>query len=883
MSESATVRQIVKTTCCYCGVGCGVNAVVEDARLIAVSGDKAHPANRGRLCVKGSSLHETQENQDRLLSPRVLGEETDWDHALTHVAAGFSSIIQRHGPDAVAFYLSGQLLTEDYYVANKLIKGFIGTANVDTNSRLCMASAVVAHKRAFGGDLVPGCYEDLELADLVILTGSNTAYAHPIIYQRIASAKARRPEMKVVVIDPRRTATCDLADIHLPLKPGSDAFLFNGLLAYLAAEGGLDRDYIQKHCDGFEHALAAAVEQAGSVEQAAKMCDLPAAQLREVYRLFAATPCAVTLFSQGINQSSSGVDKGNAIINCHLASGKIGRPGATPFSITGQPNAMGGREVGGLANQLAAHMGFADPADVDRVARFWDAPNMAQKDGLKAVDLFQAIEDGRIKAVWVMATNPVVSMPNADKVKRALAKCELVVVSECVENTDTARMAHVLLPASTWSEKNGTVTNSERCISLQKGFLSPPGDALHDWQILCRFAQKLGFKQGFNYSHPAEIFREHAALSAFENDNSRGFDIGAMKDISLEQYQALEPVRWPVTAQAPQGTDRLFVDGQYFTPGRRAQLIPIWARLPDAAVAGDQILMNTGRIRDQWHTMSRTGTAPRLLSHTDEPHIDAHPEDIERLGLTVGALAQLESRQGRYFGRVKSSRAQRPGEIFVPMHWNGKYASCSRADALVGDVVDPLSGQPEFKHVPVTLSPFPQVWAGVLMCTEDITPELSYWSKISLEAGFKFRLAASSPNDWKGWLRLQFAHIETWTELLDSQQNFYRALGMCGGRVRVIFSAKVGTQPVAESSWLEQRLGEPADLDRRRAILAGGQGTELEPTGAIICSCFQVGDFAIRKAISEGCPDLGMLSERLKCGTNCGSCIPELKALLAAG
>ncbi|MBU2884712.1 nitrate reductase, partial [Gilvimarinus agarilyticus] len=697
----AEPSQTVNTTCCYCGVGCGVSAEVKNNQVVSVAGNQSHPANLGRLCVKGSSLHETQASPDRLLTPMLHGKPSDWDSALGYAAQKFQAIIDEHGPDAVAFYLSGQLLTEDYYIANKLMKGFIGTANIDTNSRLCMASAVVAHKRAFGADTVPGCYEDLEQTDVLILVGSNTAFAHPVVYQRIVKAKELRPEMKIIVLDPRRTATCEIADIHLPLKPGSDAFFFNGLLQYLHQQGHTHHDYITAHCNGFEDALAVAAEQVPSTQAAADICQLPAADVEQVYRLFAEHDKVVTVFSQGVNQSSSGVDKGNALINCHLATGKIGKPGATPFSITGQPNAMGGREVGGLANQLAAHMGYDSAESVKRVEQFWQAPNMAQSEGLKAVDMFDAIAEGKIKAVWVMATNPAVTMPDAGKVRAALQQCDLVMVSDCIGNTDTAKLADVVLPASTWSEKNGTVTNSERCISLQKGFLAPPGEALHDWQIIARFAAKLGYGAAFNYRHPVEIFREHAALSALDNNPSagrRGFNIAAMANISEQAYQSLAPIQWPVTDAAPTGTKRLFADGKFFTPDQRARFIPVSARLPVQAPAPDQVIMNTGRIRDQWHTMSRTGTAAKLLGHVDEPYIDIHPADIERFGLVAGDLAVLKNRGSVFYGRVKPADTQRPGEVFVPMHWNGKYASASCADALVNPFVDPICGQPEFKH-----------------------------------------------------------------------------------------------------------------------------------------------------------------------------------------
>ena len=485
----------VATTCPYCGVGCGVR--VQGAQQ-PVAGDDAHPANAGRLCVKGSALHETLVAQGRLLQPMRRTAEgpsglqpVGWDDALDEVAGRFARTIAEHGPDSVAFYVSGQLLTEDYYVANKLMKGYIGSANIDTNSRLCMSSAVAGHKRAFGEDVVPGCYEDFELADVIVLVGSNTAWCHPVLYQRIVAAKEQRPEMKIVVVDPRRTPTCDIADLHLPLLPGSDVPLFNGLLAWLDAHGARDQAYVAAHTKGLEAALAAAVDSAGDIDAAARACGVQRDKLEAFYALFAAHEKVVTLFSQGVNQSGQGTDKVNSIINCHLLTGRIGRPGMGPFSMTGQPNAMGGREVGGLANTLAAHLDF-EPAQRALVQRFWNSPRIASRPGLKAVDLFEAVYSGAVKAIWIVATNPVVSLPDADRVREALRRCEFVVVSDVMQDTDTTQLAHLLLPALGWGEKDGTVTNSERCISRQRAFRPAPGEARPDWWALSAVASRIG-------------------------------------------------------------------------------------------------------------------------------------------------------------------------------------------------------------------------------------------------------------------------------------------------------------------------------------------------------------------------------------------------------
>ena len=878
---STSPQKIVNTTCCYCGVGCGVSATVENNTITSVKGDKQHPANEGRLCVKGSALHETQNFSNRLQQPLINGKPSSWEEAIELGAGKFKQVVDQYGPDAVAIYLSGQLLTEDYYIANKLMKGFIGTANVDTNSRLCMASAVVAHKRAFGEDLVPGCYDDLEQSDLLILVGSNMAYTHPVVYQRIVKAKKRRPEMTVVVLDPRRTPTCDIADIHLSLRPGADAFFFNGLLSYLADNNHLDTHFIEQHCNQFEQTLAAAKTQVGSTAQAAIMCDLNEGDLARVYQLFAQKQKAVTVFSQGINQSSSGVDKGNAIINCHLATGKIGKPGATPFSITGQPNAMGGREVGGLANQLAAHMNYGDAAALDKVKRFWDAPRMAENEGLKAVDMFQAIHDGKIKAVWIMATNPVVTMPDADFVREALRRCEMVIVSECVANTDTAVEADIVFPATTWGEKSGTVTNSERCISLQKGFLEAPGDTKNDWQIIMEFAKKMGFNEGFNYTSAADIFREHAALSGFENNGERAFNISALENLSDYDYFNLPPTYWPIVKGETTGKRRLFEDDKFFTDNGKANFIPVVAQFPKKPPQAGQLIMNTGRIRDQWHTMGRTGSSAKLVGHTDEPYIDIHPSDAKKLGLNNGDIALLENRNSRFLGRVSITDSVRRGETFVPMHWNNQFSASARADALVNSITDPLCGQPEFKHTPVSVKPFNAAWQGFLLTCEDITPKSEYWSKILLGTGFKYRLAdREQPENWQTWIREQFPHVEQWSEVLDSRQQHYRALGFIEDKMVVALTCSIENQQKQENSWLESHLGKLCDSANRFTLLAGAPANATEDTGKAICSCFQTGENTIIKAIEGGCDTIEKLGEKLKCGTNCGSCVPELNALI---
>jgi len=871
------------TTCPYCGVGCGIQTQVEQQRIIAVSGDPDHPANRGRLCVKGSALHETAGTEDRLLQPRVDGSDVDWTQALDTVSERLGRIIDRDGPGAVAMYLSGQLLTEDYYVANKLMKGFIGSSHVDTNSRLCMSSTVAGYKRAFGGDLMPCSYEDIDEAELMLLVGSNAAWNHPVLFQRIVAAKAANPNLRVVLIDPRRTATAEAADLHLALKPGSDALIFNALLAELVRRGCINQDYVRDHTEGFENAFEAACASAPDLAQVALQADIPLAALRQLADWFCETEKTLTLFSQGINQSSSGTDKVNAIINCHLATGRIGSPGMGPFSLTGQPNAMGGREVGGLANQLAAHMDFSSPDNIERVARFWTAPNMARQEGRKAVELFDAIETGEIKAVWIMATNPVVSLPDADRVRRALQQCELVIVSECMAATDTLDLAHIALPATTWGEKNGTVTNSERRISRQRGLVPPPGQARHDWWIISELGKRLGYGQAFSYDSPAEIFREHARLSGFENQGRRGFDISALADLSDAEYDALEPVQWPVNARAPRGTPRLFTDGQYFTPSGRARLLPVAPQPPRQQPGPDHpLLVNSGRIRDQWHTMTRTGRAARLLQHHAEPFIEMHPDDARRYGVGHLQLAELHNDLGHYQGRIRVSEQLRRGEVFIPMHWNRQFTRKGCSGSLFAPVLDPFSGQPEYKQGRAALRPMNMRWEARLLVREPLASwqlpaDGPWWTRVPLGHCVSYRLADSSTvKDWHAWCEARVGVPGLWLD--DPAKGRYRAAGISNGQLDWVLLVEPDHE-LPDLDWLDARFAAPVDVDTRRQLLAA-RAPGKQVTGTVVCSCFQVREPEIITAIVDGADCTGTLGEQLKCGTNCGSCLPELKALV---
>ena len=875
-----------RTTCPYCGVGCGVLATSDDRGGAAISGDPEHPANFGRLCSKGSALGETLGLEGRLLHPMIRCsngrmERVAWTDALDHVAQRLRHIIARDGPNAVAFYLSGQLLTEDYYVANKLMKGFIGSANVDTNSRLCMSSSVAGHRRAFGADTVPGCYEDLDEADLLVLTGSNAAWCHPVLFQRMIANKQRRGA-RMVVIDPRRTDTAEDADLFLGLKPGTDTVLFSGLLVYLAGTGVLDRNYIERHTSGFEDALARARSIAGSVAATARATGLSEPDVAAFFRMFAETPRVVTLYSQGVNQSAQGTDKVNAILNCHLATGRIGRPGASPFSLTGQPNAMGGREVGGLANQLAAHMGFT-PADIDRVRRFWKAPRISTHEGLKAVQMFEAIAHGEIKALWVMGTNPAVSLPDADAACAALAKLELFVVSENVRSNDTVNAgAQVLLPAQAWGEKSGTVTNSERRMSRQRAFLAPPGETRPDWWIVSEVARRLGFATAFDFASEADVFREHAALSAFENGGSRDFDIGAMQMMTNEAFDAMAPVQWPLRQSEAQPQQRFFADGGFFAADRKARFVaPEIPALRTETGAERPLRLNTGRIRDQWHTMTRSGVSPRLGQHRAEPFVEVHPEDASRFGVVDGGFARIATDYGQCVLKVVVSARQQRGMLFAPIHWSGETASAARVGALVAPFTDPLSGQPENKATPASIAPYELVFRGfVLSRVQPVLPPQVWWTRVAVSGGYGCLFADNAgPADWSSWM--QSVAGGDLAEYRNFGGGVYRAA--CFAEDRIETCLFVGpARDAGDWDVLKQLFAADAlTAEQRRMLLSGKSADGLASAGPIVCACFGVGRSTICDAIAAGATSTAAIGARLKAGTNCGSCVPELKRLIA--
>lgn len=853
---------MIRSTCPYCGVGCGVLLSPAGEGLV-VRGDPDHPANHGRLCSKGTALGETVARAGRLTQPMIHGAPASWDAALDLIAGRFRDTIAEHGPDSVALYLSGQMLTEDYYVANKLMKGFIGSANVDTNSRLCMASTVAGHVRAFGSDTVPGIYEDLDEADLVVLVGSNLAWCHPVLWQRIEAARAARGT-KVVVIDPRRSVTAEAADLHLPIAPGADVALFNRLLVALA-----DRELATGDANGLVDAVQAARADAGDT-------GIAPADLARFLDMWCNTERVVTVFSQGVNQSTSGTDKVNAILNCHLATNRIGRVGMGPFSVTGQPNAMGGREVGGLSNQLACHLALENPAHRDAVAAFWNAPRMSEKAGLKAVDMFRAVGDGRIKALWIIHTNPAVTMPEADAVRAAIAGCDFVAVSDVTGATDTARLAHVLLPAAAWGEKSGTVTNSDRTISRQRAVLFAPGDARADWWALAEVARRMGF-DGFDWASPAAIFREHAALSGIAGALGRDFDISGKAGIGDADYDTMAPFRWPFTAARQGG--RFFADGRFFTPDGKARMIPVTSRAPVSRLSPDRpFRLNTGRIRDQWHTMTRTAKAPRLNRHMGEPFVEVHPADALHLGLSPFGLAEVASEAGSAVLRVVATDRVRRGQLFAPMHWTGETAPTGRIDAVVSAHTDPVSGQPESKAAAVSLHPWPARWFAFAASAQEFMPDSPYWAQRATETGHAAELAAlTAPDDVAQFARRLFSLPAA--EIVRTDDPARGLASLCfvqAGRVAALLFA--GPTPVTLArDTVIARIGTPLQA----ASLAPRAGRDQPDNGPMVCACTGVGRNTIQLAIEAGACSVATIGKATGAGTNCGACRPEIAALLS--
>ena len=909
-----------RSTCPYCGVGCGVVIESDGAQITGVRGDPEHPANFGRLCSKGSTLHLTAAApitlQARLLHPQrrvVRGgalERVGWDAALDDAAERFARAIERHGPDAVGLYVSGQLLTEDYYVFNKLAKGLLGTNNIDTNSRLCMSSAVAGYKATLGADAPPACYDDLNHADCVFIAGSNPACAHPVLMRRLEDARRARPAMKIVVVDPRRTETAEMADLHLQIEPGSDVALFHAMLHVMLWDGLVDTAYIAAHTTGFD-ALKARVRDC-TPKDAAALCGIDEAALVQAARWFAQPGSAtLSLYCQGLNQSSNGTAKNAALINLHLATGQIGKPGAGPFSLTGQPNAMGGREVGGLANLLSAHRDLANAQHRAEVARLWGVADVPAAPGRTAVEMFQAAADGEIKALWIACTNPAQSLPDQATVRRALERAEFVVVQEAFATTATCAFADLLLPASSWGEKDGTVTNSERRISRVRPAVAAPGEARADWAIGVDFAQRLearlrpGAPTLFRYADAESVWNEH-------RESTRGRDL----DITGLDYATLEraPQQWPFPRGASAGRARLYEDGVFPTADGRARFADVAFRPPaEARDARYPYALNTGRLRDQWHGMSRSGTLGRLFGHEPEPAIELHPRDLARQGLAEGELVHVTSRRATIVLPARASARQAPNQAFVAMHWGEEFVSghsssgtrSTGVNALTSPALCPQSKQPELKHAAVKLVKAELPWrllgaawlpaSAALAAREALKPLMASFAYASCvpfgreRDGVLFRAAAheAAPEallaQIEALLSLAGADVLRYADRRRGQRRSMRLAG-AGGSARARALLVAGATRAA--SWLTARLegGQPAGRAGGRGGAPGAKAPlAVRPRGREVCSCIGVAEPEIDAELArcDGDADvrLAQLQRRLRCGTQCGSCVPELRRL----
>ena len=939
-SESCKMNE-VKTTCPYCGVGCGVLATTNGTNITAVRGDPDHPANFGRLCTKGSTLHLTTTPYGRALHPEMRAARGDdrkqvsWDVALDTLVDKFADTIAEHGPDSVGFYISGQLLTEDYYVFNKLAKGLIGTNNVDTNSRLCMSSAVAGYKATLGADAPPACYDDLNHAELIVIAGSNAAWAHPILYRRLEDAKAKNPSLKVVCIDPRRTETARAADLHLPILPGTDVALFNAVLHWLMWEDATDNAYIAAHTEGFAE-LKAAVREC-TPAWAARICGVNESQIVEFATWWKESRATLSLYCQGLNQSACGTDKNAALINLHLATAQIGKPGAGPFSLTGQPNAMGGREVGGLANLLPGHRDVINPEHRAEIAKFWGVDSLPPVPGKTAVEMFDAVKRGEIKVLWIACTNPAQSLPDLRAVAEAFENAECVIVQESFRTTESAKLADVLLPASTWGEKHGTVTNSERRVTHVNGVLPPPGNARHDWDIVVDFARRLEAKIRpnlptlFPYQTVEAIFNEH-------RETTRGRDL----DITGMSYALLDaegPQQWPLpetrvnegragttrlvnerraVPNLQLGKARLYEDGIFPTASGKARFkVTPYKGVAEPVDARYPLALTTGRLRDQWHGMSRTGRVPQLYGHEPEPMLTMNTTDAARRLLIAGEVVKVASRRGELVVRLAVSDDVRSGQCYVPMHW-GKLTLASAGshgiNALTLPAFDPISKQPELKHtavrveraaLPWSLIAFSYVEGGrdpVAVCDE-LREIAQTFSALSESANAFFASTTLIGNERPGVvLRLAAEHAPNRTAL----EQIDRILGLTGlatlayddprrnlsRRVRVDDGRLVGVRlagDLAAETWMRDFFLSGASVtELRQRLLAGSAAAPLgfKPRGKVVCNCFNVSENEIivfcASAQGDGTAKLAALQAAKKCGTNCGSCLPELRTLIAS-
>ena len=895
-----------KSTCPYCGVGCGVVIESQADQIVHVKGDPDHPANFGRLCTKGATLHLSAKLDNRAFYPEMrLSREASrkrvsWDVSLDFLAEKFAKTIEKHGPDAVAFYISGQLMTEDYYVFNKLAKGLIGTNNVDTNSRLCMSSAVAGYKATLGADAPPACYEDIDHTDCLFIAGSNTAFAHPIIFRRIEDAKAKNPNLKIIVVDPRKTDTAQAADLHLAILPGTDVALFNGMLHVMLWEGLLDMAYIQAHTVGFD-ALKDTVREY-TPKMVADICGVKESDIVQAAKWFGKGP-SLSMYCMGLNQSIHGTEKNAALINLHLATGQIGKPGAGPFSLTGQPNAMGGREVGGMANLLSAHRDLANPAHRAEIAQLWGVESVPETPGKTAVEMFNAVKDGSIKAIWIACTNPAQSMPDLNSVLEALETAELVVVQDAFNNTSTAPYADVLLPASTWGEKEGTVTNSERRITRVNPAVPPPAEARHDWAIMVDFAQRLEKRLGkkqklFAYDSTEQIFNEH-------RESTKGRDL----DISGLSYEILVkngPQQWPYKQGLEQGqaqaSKRLYSDGIFQKPDGKAHFMNAsYKPTADKTDARHPLHLLTGRLRDQWHGMSRTGTIAQLFNHAEEPVISMNADDMQRRSIKAGDIVKVSNKRGSLVLPVQASDDVSTAQTFIPMHWGSQFMQGLGVNALMPNAIDKTSKQPELKHAAVKIERLELPWRMTILRSCN---DLNLLEKVrTLMPHFQYAscgLFGRESANGIGMLILRAAHetspnneliaeIDALLSMTDDMPllNYNDVKRGISKRILVENSQVTGVRLMGETlatDWLKEVMtsGQFSEELRRWALAPlPAPPTGQRGRGKIICNCLDVAENDIVETIQHGA-DLITLQNKLKCGTECGSCLPELRKLVRA-
>ncbi len=883
------------TVCFYCGTGCGIKLETCDNSISAAYGNPENPSNKGALCSKGKKLHKTVESPERLLYPmmRDAGKDqlarSSWEQALEYGTSEFARIIKEYGADSVGFYLSGQLPTEDYYVFNKLMKGFIGSNNLDSNSRLCMSSAVVAYKRAFGVDAPPTCYEDIDIADNVFIIGANPAYAHPIIFRRLERAKQANPNMQIVVIDPRKTASCSIADLHIQINPGTDVILFQAMLNIIIRENLTDKSFVASHTNGFDE-VSQTVKHV-TLKKAAEICGVEPSIILEAAYIFCEGK-TLSMWTMGLNQSTSGSDKNSALLNLHLATGQISRPGCGPFSLTGQANAMGGREVGGLSNLLSAHRDLGKKEDRDEISYIWGADKIQEKPGLAATEMFEALENGKLRAIWIVCTNPLVSLPNTSFVEKALRKAELVIVSDVYHPTDTTRFAHVLLPAAGWAEKDGTATNCERRVSYLERALSPPGECLPDWQIARDFAVRLGkhlgkdWSEPFNYPDTESIFNEHRLTT-----KGRDCDITGLSYSLLRKHG---PQHWPYPKNAEEGTKRLYQDKRFETPDGKARFFNVkYTPTAESLDAAYPLSLTTGRLRDQWHTMTKTGRVPELTRHSPFPVISINPRDASQRGLNDGDLAEIVSRHGKTKFPVHITDDVKFGVLFLPMHWGRMTVSGGGANVLVPSMVDPTSKEPEFKHIAVNVKKWEPKWRGTVIFPSqdgktgrDIIDKFPYGITLSVESEkvITWVEIASDEKLLKQELDTIDKTLNIPTELestvyTDSSRSIFKKAWISGGR---LVAVRLIGKKTEDSEWLRDLIltGSRVEDFRQDLLFPANKKLKRLDKGRIVCSCMNVGEKDIRRAVSEGAKTVSDIKNQLGAGKSCGVCIQEIKAIL---